>query len=150
MKILDYIVCDDIRFELRSKFTLVGLYQDSINIEAEHPDDIKWPIGLRFGILLRLLTGTDLPTEKESHFRFELKYNNEQVGISEGIITINDKNSVAISLPMGPFPVNIYQPGTFTFYLCFTQDSKEIVHLESPFPFPVRVRQINKSNGSLS
>ena len=146
MKILDYIFCDDIRVEIRSKFTLVGLYQDSINIETNNPNAIKWPIGLKFGILLRLLTGTDLPTNKETNFRFELKYNGEQVGSSEGAITINDSNSVAISIPMGPFPVVINQPGAFTFDLRFTRDGKEVVHLESPLPFPVRVRQVKNLN----
>lgn len=146
MKILDYIFCDDIRAEIRSKFTLVGLYQDSINIETNNPDAIKWPIGLRFGILLRLLTGTEFPTNKETGFRFELKYNGEKVGTSEGAITINDSNSLVISIPMGPFPVVINQPGAFTFDLRLTRGGKEVVHLGSPFPFPVRVRQVKNLN----
>jgi hypothetical protein len=142
MKILDYIFCDDIRFEIRSKYTLVGLYQDSINIETDNPSSIDWPIGLRFGILLRLHTGTDLPTDKETNFRFELKYNGEQVGSSEGAIAINDSKSAAISIPMGPFTVVINEPGAFTFRIHFTRDGKEVVHLESSTPFPVRLRQV--------
>jgi len=61
MKLIDFIVCDDIRQEVGGKVTLVGVYEDRIMINAPSPDAVRWPVQLRLGFFIRLLNDGSLP-----------------------------------------------------------------------------------------
>jgi hypothetical protein len=54
MKIIDFIVCDDIRRELRNKNTLVGVYFDDLIIQRAPGVDPKIPVSLRLAVFIRL------------------------------------------------------------------------------------------------
>ena len=142
MKILDYIFCDDIRFEVSGKYSLIGLYQDSINIETKNPATIQWPIGLRVGVFVRLRLEGGIAAQQEADFHFEIKFNGEQIGATQGSLTINEEASVIVALPMGPYHVAVPGPGDFTFTLRLSQSGRELAVLESPYALPVRVRQV--------
>jgi len=61
MKLIDFIVCDDIRQEIGGKVTLVGVYEDRININAPAPDAVRWPVKLKLGFFIRLLNDGSAP-----------------------------------------------------------------------------------------
>lgn len=61
MKLIDFIVCDDIRQEIGGKVTLVGVYEDRIMINAPSAEAVRWPVRLRLGFFIRLLNDGSLP-----------------------------------------------------------------------------------------
>lgn len=52
MKLLDLIVCDDIRQEVGGKQSLIGVYSDLIINFM--PGQMIWPLNFRLGIFIRL------------------------------------------------------------------------------------------------
>lgn len=142
MQVLDYIFCDDIRFEIRGKFSMIGLYHDSINIEAKNPETIIWPINLRIGVLVRVKLDASTELQSEMGFRFSLKYNGEECASSEGSLGISSPSPGIVAFPMGPYMVPVKEAGNFTFNLRLRNADKEIAVLDSPFPLPVRVREV--------
>ena len=61
MKLIDFIVCDDIRQEISGKVTLVGVYEDRIMVNAPSREAIRWPVKLKLGFFLRLLNDGSAP-----------------------------------------------------------------------------------------
>ncbi len=61
MKLIDFIICDDIRQEVGGKVTLVGVYEDRIMINTPSPDAVRWPVPLRLGFFIRLLNDGSAP-----------------------------------------------------------------------------------------
>ncbi len=53
MKLIDFIVCDDVRHETGNKVSLMGIYQGDIIIQANGP--VGKSIPMRLGIFVRLL-----------------------------------------------------------------------------------------------
>ena len=61
MKLIDFIVCDDIRQEVGGKVTLVGVYEDRIMINAPSPEAVRWPVQLKLGFFIRLFNDETAP-----------------------------------------------------------------------------------------
>ena len=55
MKILDYILCEDIREEVGRKLTLVGTFHDQIVFHQTKDHQVKWPVTLRLAIYLKVM-----------------------------------------------------------------------------------------------
>ena len=54
MKILDWVVCDDVRFENNGKKILIGVYDQSINFRGL-PDPRPESVGLNLSSFIRIL-----------------------------------------------------------------------------------------------
>jgi len=54
MKLVDFIICDDIRTEINNKVSLIGVYDDAINFVTQEKAANFWPKGIRLGIFIRL------------------------------------------------------------------------------------------------
>lgn len=48
MKIVDFILCDDIRQELGNKVSLMGIFSDAVVLQQE----VSWPIRMNFGVFI--------------------------------------------------------------------------------------------------
>lgn len=83
MKLLDILFCDDIRFETKNKFSLMGLYNDRM----VYPPKVQWPIPARLAILLRFT----LEEKENLPSYFEFKYYTKEKNIAEvkGTISTN-------------------------------------------------------------
>lgn len=66
MKITEFIVCDDIRGEMGSKFSLMGIYANDIKF-SNVPDE-GWPIPFKLACFIRLENSS-----KPQEYNFELK-----------------------------------------------------------------------------
>jgi len=112
MKITDFIIAEDIRFETGNKFSVMGIYADEIRLSL--PDDIQWPVPYRFGIFIRVeIEITDVIPN-----RFILRVNHNESNIAEMNGNIEFKESVrTISLPIviSPFPLPGYGTVQFNF-----------------------------------
>ena len=54
MKLIDFIICDDIRTEISNKVSLIGVYNDALNFVVPEKAVNTWPKGLRLGVFVRL------------------------------------------------------------------------------------------------
>ena len=61
MKLVDFIVCDDIRREEGGKTTLVGMYNDKVRFYPNAPERVKWPQTKQIGVYCRLIGGKSDP-----------------------------------------------------------------------------------------
>lgn len=70
MKILDFIVCDDIRREIGDKLSLMGIYNDEILFTGVA---VTWPQALRMGIYVRFVVEQrdPLPDEMTMQIRMQ-------------------------------------------------------------------------------
>ena len=89
MKLIDFIVCDDIRQEIGGKVTLVGVYEDRIMINAPSPDAVHWPVKLKLGFFLRLLNDGSAP-EMDS-FDLQVSSNKKTICRLSGPLKIKKK-----------------------------------------------------------
>ena len=55
MKILDFLVCDDIRNEIGNKVSIMGLYDDVITFNVTPENKNKWPKQLKLCFFIRTL-----------------------------------------------------------------------------------------------
>ncbi len=55
MKVLDFLVCDDIRAEVGNKFSVMGCYTEGMQIQSVAP----WPIPIRFCVFFRFQLDQD-------------------------------------------------------------------------------------------
>jgi hypothetical protein len=104
VKIIDFIIAEDIRFESGNKFSVMGIFSNDIRLSL--PDNVQWPFPYRFGIFVRVqIEGSDeLPTR----FVMNINHGGEHVAKMDGVIESSDKKSVGIlTLPlvMSPFPL---------------------------------------------
>lgn len=136
MRLLDFLVCDDIRHEYGNKITLVGLYNEVIELQGSGGADIQWPLMFRLGVYVRLLPeARDLEINNfELDFLFEGKMHSK----AQGQVIIKEAGrSLLITLIANPFPVP--QPGLLTFVLRFK--NKETMICEIRPDLPVRISQ---------
>jgi hypothetical protein len=124
MKVIDYIIAEDIRFETGNKFSVMGIYSDEIKLGL--PSDIQWPIPFRFGIFIRVeIENSDVVPN-----RFVLKVDHDEKNIAQMDGNIEFKGSVrTISLPLviSPFPLPGYGNIRFVFEI---YKDKELLNSE--------------------
>jgi hypothetical protein len=85
MRLVDFIVCDDIRHEVGAKMSLMGVYSDEMQVHVS-PDA---SFALRFGVFLRFNMEKEDP--RPDSVRFEIKYNKETVLLQE--VQVDTKNA---------------------------------------------------------
>lgn len=54
MKLINFIICDDIRTEINNKFSLIGVYSDTFNFLVPEKSAEKWPKIVHLGFYIRL------------------------------------------------------------------------------------------------
>ena len=53
MRLIDFLICDDVRQEVGNKFTLVGIYDSDIRIQVRTADAIRFPLPVNLAVFLR-------------------------------------------------------------------------------------------------
>ncbi|GJL79511.1 MAG: hypothetical protein NPINA01_25000 [Nitrospinaceae bacterium] len=126
MKLLDFIVCDDIRREEGGKFTLVGVYNDKVEFIPLTPEEVKWPQNKQIGVYCRLVG-------EKSDFNFEkvviiFSDNNKEVAIRlEGNIEEQlEQKPKKILVFSFVFGISIPKPATLYPKLQFINDDQVI------------------------
>ena len=102
LKILGALVCDDVRFEIGGKYTVVGVYGPELN----SPD---FPCV----ITLRVVVFIDILEAGEIYFEFRLvRSEGEVIGDAKGGMEAA-RPANGILLPLGPFTFTFMKPGSF-------------------------------------
>ncbi|GHU73678.1 hypothetical protein FACS189450_13910 [Spirochaetia bacterium] len=94
MKLNCFLICDDVRSEVGNKFSLMGLYSNSINFNVTPLQAGKWPKTLKLGIFIRLDIENDSDKKDTRKFKIEYTLNNETNVLIEGDIDISSQKDV--------------------------------------------------------
>ncbi len=139
MKVLDFIICDDVRQEIGNKFTLVGIYDSDIKVQTKAPETLKWPLPMSLALYGRLQ-----PEAREPGFdAFEIRILHEGKELAEikGTVkmTPTDK-TIPIHIRMPNFPLP--GPGKLTFFLKTSHQGKVAFDSEMPRSITVSVEKV--------
>jgi len=136
MKIDNILFCDDIRKEISNKFTLVGCYNDRILLNAKA--EIKWPIGVKMGIYLRILREQGDPVVNK--FKLELYDSQEALFTAEGELLNGEHNRPLILALVAPFAFKRPGPLRPIVTITGTDGSEQVLRTE--FDFRLEIAQI--------
>ena len=124
MKLIDFIVCDDIRQEIGGKVTLVGVYEDRIMINAPSPDAVRWPVQLKLGFFIRLFndgTGPDM-----DGFDLQVRCNTKIICRLSGPLQVTPRQGL-MNLFFVNSAIRFPTEGRLSVALIFKKD-QEVVH----------------------
>ena len=138
MKILDIIVCDDIRQEQGNKITAVGMYEDiNLNMEVTPKDSTSAktippipPVMIPLAILIRVEIENESDREFTKH-KFEAFLNGNSILTIEGDMKIGTGKYFRIIYPKSPF--NIEKDGRVQFVLSFRKNNGESIELKPEY-----------------
>lgn len=117
MKVLDFIVAEDIRFEMAGKISIIGLLDDGIFINSPEPEKIVWPIPFKLGIHASLQP-TSEASKLITSFELSILHNGAVAGGFNGPVKItNPGQPLRLNLVAFPFPLQ--GPGNLSFRIRF-------------------------------
>jgi len=138
MKLLDFIICDDIRNELGNKHSLMGIYDDSIEFQVTPDNQNTWPKLLRIGIYAKVKTEDD---EEVFKFKIRMKCNEKETVLLDRTLTLPKiKTSKKMNIAFVHSAFKFENPGNFTFFLDFYNQKKELIATLSP-EFVISVKE---------
>lgn len=111
MKIGTFILCDDIRYEMGSKLSLMGVYADSIEFSV--PPDKKdiWPKRIRLAVYMT----ADLEGRPASAFKIRAVHEKSEAILGEGSFDQAIEHKLKIAMVNRNF--SFETGGEYTFYL---------------------------------
>ncbi len=136
MKLIDFIVCDDIRQENLGKMTFVGVYQDGIEF-SENPEGSLFP-----GLLPKLCFYIRFLFEGQSADEMELRinFNSEEVARNRGPLTYTDPSKlVSLIIQNANFPVTGL--GKFEFHLTLYSNKKELAKFSPAYSLSIDMKK---------
>lgn len=102
--LLDFLVCDDVRTEVGDKFTLVGIYGNTIRLDLQGAE-AKWPVLIpKLGFFVRTGPVTSFTPD---HFSLSFTFNGSQIAKFEGELKVADPaGPIILAVVASPFPVH--------------------------------------------
>ncbi|MBM4310933.1 MAG: hypothetical protein FJ119_08310 [Deltaproteobacteria bacterium] len=136
MKLIDFIICDDIRQEIGGKVTLVGVYEDRIMINAPSPDAVRWPVQLKLGFFIRLLNDGSLA--EVDGFDLQVRCNAKMICRLSGPISIPPRQGL-LNLFFVNSAVRIPSEGTLSVALIFKKGADGVHEIRPDLNIQVRI-----------
>lgn len=128
MELIDFIICDDIRFEVGGKRSLIGVVEDTFNLPAEEND--KWPKSISFGLSIRGILSPEETEKDPKSFELMLKIGDELKGIGKGPLPaapVTQDKPKKIALAVVFKNMTIEKPGKLTAILIVRDKNEEII-----------------------
>ncbi|QWV97454.1 hypothetical protein KP005_19300 [Geomonas nitrogeniifigens] len=119
MRIVDFLIADDIRFERGEKVSIIGVYNESISVEGVLT--LPFPLHIGFYIRIQLEDG-----EKPDGFSIDIRSNETPIAEVRGTIAYKEdetSGNVVIAIPANIFPVK--ESGKFEVTLRVLQGQDE-------------------------
>ncbi len=136
MKLLDFIVCDDIRQEISGKHILIGIYYDMILHKQK--EELKWPLKFKLGFFIRIKLEKSDPVPDSFNVEFIHKDNKFKT-IKGNLKIIGKTEYIVLSLIHGGFPIpNI---GKINFRITLKRDNHVIWKEEPNYSMGVKLEQ---------
>lgn len=126
MKMVDFIVCDDIRQEVLNKVTLVGIYTDKIIL----PPNTKYPAKLRLSFFSKFLHEKSDP--RLDSFRVVFYNNDKEIARVDGMVggAINLESPFVVNFVILEFPV--LSPGEIKANFVFLNKGEVVNEIKPP------------------
>jgi len=136
MKLIDFIVCDDVRQEVGNKPSLMGVYTNLVLAASPDKKPPVWPFPLRLGFFIRCQIEAD--EVKSDFFRIEFILNGEIFSHVEGTASIpDDTNMFSIVVVNNAF--QIQGTGAIHFRIIFKKSGELIQEIEPDYFLYVEV-----------
>jgi len=94
MRLIDFIICDDIRTELGDKISLMGIYEDAINFNVSANETGKWPKVMKIGFFIRIKAEND-EVPRLNKFKLNINYD-EKIKTIEGTLRPDIKKNAQV------------------------------------------------------
>jgi hypothetical protein len=138
MKLIDFIVCDDIRQEIGGKITLVGVYEDRLMINAPSPDKVRWPVQLKLGFFIRMLNDGTAP--EMDNFDLQVHCNKKTICRLSGPLKIKKQHGL-MNLFFVNSAVRFPSEGTLSVTLFFKKADDVVFEIKPDLNIKVAVAQ---------
>ncbi|MDZ7794912.1 MAG: hypothetical protein U5P10_14830 [Spirochaetia bacterium] len=137
MKIGNFILCDDIRYEVGSKLSLMGVYADSIEFSVPPDKKDTWPKRIRLAVYLT----ADLEGKTSSAFKIRAVHEKGEVILGEGSFEQGIEDKLKIGMVNRNFAFET--DGEYAFFLdVFDAEGKLIERSEPGFSVMVKERVV--------
>ena len=140
MKLINFIICDDIRPEVGNKLSLMGVYSESINFHSTAGSDDQWPKIKRIGLYVLIETEEGENLKDLHSFKIQIDYNGEIQTIGESEIpppNLKTQKGVAIQAILDRFKFK-EQTGTIFFSIqFFGKDGDNLFEAKCPKPLKI-------------
>lgn len=134
MTLLDFVVCDDIRFEQNNKFSLMGIFSDDIIISTIGAPP-TWPFPMRLGFFARIVN----LDARANTFELRFRIGDKDIGAVSGSINVTHPEKV-VSLPIvaHEFPL---REGILSFELSILSGATIVETIVLPYQLTVTGKQ---------
>lgn len=115
MNIIDFIICDDIRFEVDGKRSFIGVMEDVFSILVNEND--KWPRAISFGLSLKGILSPEEIERDPNSFELMIKIGDETKNLGNGPlppapVTEDKPKKIAVAVVFKNLPIE--KPGKLT------------------------------------
>jgi len=135
MKIIDFILAEDVRKEFANQHSLIGVYNEKVSLGL--PSDAPWPRLFKLAIYARVAKAdSEIWPDR---IRICILHNDKLVGAPiEGPVEVKKSESsymqiVVNATPGVPFP----SPGTLTVTLDLISNGEVVMSGKSPIPISI-------------
>jgi hypothetical protein len=126
MKIISFVVCDDIRNEAGNKNSFMGVYDDNIIFSVTPDNRNSWPKTIKLGFHARILADNIKPNS----FEFNLEYNQKKTLLGKGELHFTEKINKIKIVVLSNFEFK--KSGTMKFVFDFFDENNNIVETINP------------------
>jgi len=95
MRLVNFLVCDDIRNEIGNNHSVMGIYDDSINFAVPIANKGVWPKGNRLGIYIKAKFDSTEEKVRIKKFEVDSILNSNSKKIAEGNIDMGVKTETS-------------------------------------------------------
>ncbi len=85
MKVVSFIVCDDIRNEIGGKHSLMGVYGNSIEFRVTPENRDQWPKNVKIGIFVTIKLEDDDREKDINSFSLNIDYSGKLEKVAKGL-----------------------------------------------------------------
>ena len=133
MKIINFLVCEDIRTEVGNKHSLMGVYGDTIEFRVTPMNKDKWPKRVRLGFFVSMkFQKVDWEKDIES-FSLNLDYNGKTREIGKGLLRPREIPKInLINLVVIANNFEFHETGKIKFFMEFFGSGNNVIKKLTP------------------
>lgn len=135
MQIIDFILCEDIRFEEGGQRSFIGVIEDNFILKSPPEEDDEWPKIVSMAIALRATVENEDQIKKPASFEVLFKFDDSYKSVGEQKLPEdkinNAERKISLGIVLKRFPIE--KPARFSVKVILKNSEKEeIASAESP------------------
>lgn len=139
MKLLDCVVCDDIRHEIGGKVSLMGIFGDSIKLQI--PKGTPRPVSLPLALYLRILVeGQETIPET---FKVVVALNQNEFAKIEGNISVVGERPKMLGFVLPLKMLQVSEDAIMSIVATFYAGGKTLLEASPPYKVSIQILEID-------